>query len=450
MLESQQHSIAGTQASYPGEANDTTHAGHAEFRVRGGTAPARKRFDMVYERQLVSVLDRSQADSCVALVDLSSGEHLQRAKAQRPLDPLNGAQLLLLSRGLWRPQDLTVAEVAGLRQFTAAAGGINGVTLPLERADLFLSRLPASSKVLVLLVRHRDSALNQDTMPRARMIQAKVAQQDGGGPAELDLAHRGHSDSIWQKLFQTVLTAFRGANDAERGGKVTSGILGKAINDDELVVFAELIDLAQDKVLQQYRGNHAEFEVPDAVRPLFALRRFFDGEPDIAGLVAACGFPERDYGKALLHLGDRDFFWLRVPSFPALHIPFAPNCALLLYKKSRANPSLDWIALDKAGLDLLRLRIGAALVGGLKTKMFPFPETHIEFQAIVDELGRLPHEDLLGRLDVGGFAAHPVKIDSITQRCQECIYYLPHRKWCDLPELPVPVEANWWCRLWKI
>ncbi len=32
----------------------------------------------------------------------------------------------------------------------------------------------------------------------------------------------------------------------------------------------------------------------------------------------------------------------------------------------------------------------------------------------------------------------------------ECIYYLPHRKWCDLPELPVPVEPQWWCRLWKL
>jgi len=28
--------------------------------------------------------------------------------------------------------------------------------------------------------------------------------------------------------------------------------------------------------------------------------------------------------------------------------------------------------------------------------------------------------------------------------------YLPNAKWCDLPELPIPVEPDWWCRLWKI
>jgi hypothetical protein len=30
------------------------------------------------------------------------------------------------------------------------------------------------------------------------------------------------------------------------------------------------------------------------------------------------------------------------------------------------------------------------------------------------------------------------------------MYFLVHRKWCDLPELSVPVEAEWWCRLWRI
>ena len=30
------------------------------------------------------------------------------------------------------------------------------------------------------------------------------------------------------------------------------------------------------------------------------------------------------------------------------------------------------------------------------------------------------------------------------------VYYHPHRKWCDLPELPIPVEPHWWCRLWKL
>ncbi|MET0411431.1 MAG: hypothetical protein ABW217_09035 [Polyangiaceae bacterium] len=30
------------------------------------------------------------------------------------------------------------------------------------------------------------------------------------------------------------------------------------------------------------------------------------------------------------------------------------------------------------------------------------------------------------------------------QRWQECSHCHPDRKWCDLPELPIPVEAHWW------
>ncbi len=420
-----------------------------------GPGSPRKRFDLVYGRKLNGVLERSPSDSCAGLIDLVSGETLQRAKDSAAHPPLDDAALLLLARGIWRREVSTLSERASLRELISTRGGINGVTLPLPDADLFVSRLPAGPLALILLVRHREknSAMG-DTMPRARLIQVKVAEQSAAaGPhaADLDHAQRDHSHSIWQTLLQALATAFGGATAAERVAKEGSNLLARAIHDDGLVVFAELVDLSQDRILQQHRGRDPKLSMPDGGRSMLALRRFFDGTaPDIAGLASACGFPAMEYGKALLNLGDQDFFWLRVPAFPALHIPFAPDCVLLLYKKSRPNPSLDWIALDNAGLDLLRMRIGSALVGGFKTTMFPFPETHIEFQQILDELGRLPHEDLMSRLDVGGFAAHPVTIDNGVQRCQECIYYLPHRKWCDLPELPVPVEPNWWCRLWKI
>ncbi len=86
----------------------------------------------------------------------------------------------------------------------------------------------------------------------------------------------------------------------------------------------------------------------------------------------------------------------------------------------------------------------------MKTEMYPFPHVQMEFHGIIDRLVALPKDDLVSRLNIGGFATFPVQIDGVTQRCQECIYYLPHRKWCDLPALPVPVETGWWCRLWKI
>jgi len=92
--------------------------------------------------------------------------------------------------------------------------------------------------------------------------------------------------------------------------------------------------------------------------------------------------------------------------------------------------------------------IAEMLEEGLETQLEPFPETAVEFARILDELRALEPDDLKGRLVIGGFADKPYGPDEM--RCQECIYFLVHRKWCDLPELSVPVEPNWYCRLWKI
>lgn len=85
---------------------------------------------------------------------------------------------------------------------------------------------------------------------------------------------------------------------------------------------------------------------------------------------------------------------------------------------------------------------------GLETQTEPFPESATAFAKILDELRALEPDDLEGRLVIGGFTDRPYGPDEM--RCQECIYFLVHRKWCDLPELAVPVEPDWWCRLWKI
>jgi len=88
------------------------------------------------------------------------------------------------------------------------------------------------------------------------------------------------------------------------------------------------------------------------------------------------------------------------------------------------------------------------LSNGLHTRTEPFPETEKEFAEILTELRKLSPGDLKGKLVIGGFVNHPYGPDQ--QRCTECMYFLVHRKWCDLPELAVPVEPHWWCRLWRI
>jgi hypothetical protein len=96
----------------------------------------------------------------------------------------------------------------------------------------------------------------------------------------------------------------------------------------------------------------------------------------------------------------------------------------------------------------IRKTIAETLANGLETRTEPFPNTDREFADILIELRKLEPDDLEGKLVVGGFTDRPYGPDK--QRCMECMYYLVHRRWCDLPELAVPVEPDWWCRLWRI
>jgi hypothetical protein len=92
--------------------------------------------------------------------------------------------------------------------------------------------------------------------------------------------------------------------------------------------------------------------------------------------------------------------------------------------------------------------IGDMLEAGLQTQVEPFPETEKEFAEIVNQLRALDPGDLEGRLVISGFLDRPYGPDKL--RCMECINFLVNRKWCDLPELAVPVEPDWYCRLWRI
>ncbi|GMG81486.1 hypothetical protein LNKW23_06990 [Paralimibaculum aggregatum] len=96
---------------------------------------------------------------------------------------------------------------------------------------------------------------------------------------------------------------------------------------------------------------------------------------------------------------------------------------------------------------LLRM-IEDLLNEGLQTLVEPFPETDREFAAILDELRALSPDQLRAKLVISGWLLRPYGEDQM--RCQECMYFLVHRRWCDLPELNLPAEPEWWCRLWRI
>jgi hypothetical protein len=113
---------------------------------------------------------------------------------------------------------------------------------------------------------------------------------------------------------------------------------------------------------------------------------------------------------------------------------------------SRPKESRDMCGKGKD--EALLKRIADMMAAGLETQTEPFPETEKEFGEILTELRQLAPDDLRSKLVISGFVDHPYGPDQ--QRCFECMYYLVHRKWCDLPELSVPVEHDWWCRLWRI
>ena len=104
--------------------------------------------------------------------------------------------------------------------------------------------------------------------------------------------------------------------------------------------------------------------------------------------------------------------------------------------------------MSKESDDALREKLGRMMAAGLQTQTEPFPEDNFQFENILKELRELGPEELEKKLVISGFVNHPYGEDE--QRCLECMYYLVHRKWCDLPELAVPVDPQWWCRLWRI
>ena len=68
--------------------------------------------------------------------------------------------------------------------------------------------------------------------------------------------------------------------------------------------------------------------------------------------------------------------------------------------------------------------------------------------AMVDRLRACP--DPKERADIVGLARAPVESDGIEQSCANCIYFLARRGWCDVPELNIPVDPEWYCAMWRV
>lgn len=58
--------------------------------------------------------------------------------------------------------------------------------------------------------------------------------------------------------------------------------------------------------------------------------------------------------------------------------------------------------------------------------------------------------DVMEKLQIAGLIREPFHGGPTKQECGNCIYYLPNHQFCNLPELMIPVEPDWWCRLWRV
>lgn len=102
--------------------------------------------------------------------------------------------------------------------------------------------------------------------------------------------------------------------------------------------------------------------------------------------------------------------------------------------------------------DALRDRLEALLLGGLDTEWQARAYTSEAVNDIIARLQAIAHDDHAELLRVAGFTARPYVApdDEIAQACETCMYYVVHRRFCDLPELRLPAKPEWSCRLWRI
>ena len=101
------------------------------------------------------------------------------------------------------------------------------------------------------------------------------------------------------------------------------------------------------------------------------------------------------------------------------------------------------------GSNAVRHEIRMILSSGVGTEAFPRADTHEAMQDIIQRL-REHGGSLEAKIVIGGFTISKILHNDQVQVCKTCMYYLRHQRHCDLPELDVPVEPEWSCRLWRI
>ena len=106
--------------------------------------------------------------------------------------------------------------------------------------------------------------------------------------------------------------------------------------------------------------------------------------------------------------------------------------------------------IDDSSSAQLRKEIQTVLKSDLKVELEPRAYTHSQILEVVSRLQSVETNDYKTKLQIAGFTLTPWGKDDDEQACETCMYYKVHQKFCEIPELMLPVEPEWSCRIWRI
>lgn len=106
--------------------------------------------------------------------------------------------------------------------------------------------------------------------------------------------------------------------------------------------------------------------------------------------------------------------------------------------------------MEQTSEDALRTMLGRILHDGLRTDWENRAYTSEQVSETIVRLQGVRADDYEQKMAIAGFTEQPYGDEELSQSCETCMYYLQHRKYCELPELDLPVEPQWSCILWRI
>jgi hypothetical protein len=57
--------------------------------------------------------------------------------------------------------------------------------------------------------------------------------------------------------------------------------------------------------------------------------------------------------------------------------------------------------------------------------------------------------ETMEKVAIVGLARQPFAAGEAKEKCGNCGHFLASHEFCDMPDLQLPVDKDWWCLLWR-